>query len=118
MGLTLFTSRCAVLVGRQFLWIAGPGAQATPGGLGPGLWRGVAFGVIYVLPIMLLTLWSAQRLSPATLTFLLTAEILSGTVSGVLLLDDPFGPSKAGGAALIVLAALSEVLPARAQSRT
>ena len=32
----------------------------------------------YVLPILALTLWSVQRLSPATLTFLLTAEILSG----------------------------------------
>ena len=75
---------------------------AVPAGLGAG--------ALYVLPIMVLTLWSAQRLPPATITFLLTAEILTGVISGAVLLDEPFGWMQAAGALLIVLAAVSEVL--------
>ena len=67
---------------------------------------------MYVLPILFLTLWSAQRLSPAVISFLLTAEILSGVTSSALFLDEPFGKMQAAGACLILLAALSQVLPA------
>lgn len=75
--------------------------------------QGAGLGAVYVLPILTMTLWSAQRLAPAALSFLLTAEILSGVLSGVWLLDEPFGPWQALGAAMIVLGALSEVLAAR-----
>ena len=71
---------------------------------------GAVFGAIYVLPIMAMTLWAAQRLAPATITFLLSAEILSGVVSGALLLDEPFGWMQGLGAGLIIVAATSEVL--------
>ncbi len=67
-------------------------------------------GAAYVLPILFLTLWSAQRLSPALLSFLFTMEILSGVASGALLLDEVFGLMQAAGGALIILAALSEVV--------
>lgn len=73
--------------------------------------QGMATGIVYVLPILALTLWSARRLPPALLSFLLTAEILMGVVSGVLFLDEPFSGVQAAGAVLIVLGALAELLP-------
>lgn len=107
-SLTTVTAFFSVLVALPFVFAVGwPGAgaalvAAVPAGLGAG--------ALYVLPIMVLTLWSAQRLPPATITFLLTAEILTGVISGAVLLDEPFGWMQAAGALLIVLAAVSEVL--------
>ncbi len=71
---------------------------------------GLGAGVVYTLPIMVITLWSARRLAPTTLTFLLSAEIVSGVASSSLLLDEPFGAMQLLGTALIVLAAMSEIL--------
>lgn len=108
-SLTLVTCLSATIIGIGFI-VLGAGTvfsgQATVAGAGAG----ALSGVIYVLPIMVLTLWSAQRLPPATISFLLTAEILSGVLSGVLLLDEPFGAMQASGAALILFAATAEVL--------
>lgn len=77
----------------------------------PALGIGAGMGAVYVVPILLLTMWSAQRLSPAVITFLLTAEILSGVISGALLLDEPFGMMQGAGAVLILAAAAGEVVP-------
>lgn len=78
----------------------------------------LALGAVYIVPVMALTLWSAQRLSPALLSFLFTLEILSGVVSGALLLDEVFGWVQGIGAAMIVSAALTEVVIAlRARAR-
>ena len=108
-SLTLVTCLCATAIGVGFI-LLGKGTvfsgQATLIGSGVG----AVAGLIYVMPIMVLTLWSAQRLPPATISFLLTAEILSGVLSGALLLDEPFGVMQAGGALLILLAAAAEVL--------
>jgi len=118
MALTLTSSLFAVLAGLPAIWVAElslfHSAPLSANGLG------MLFGAIYVVPIMLLTLWSAQRLSPATLSFLLTAEILSGIISGALFLDEPFGLIQALGAAMIIAAAISEVVPKLigAQART
>ncbi len=76
----------------------------------PALWPAFFVGAAYVIPVLFLTLWSAQRLAPATLSFLLTAELLSGVISGALWLDEPFGWPQAAGAALILSAAMVEVL--------
>ncbi|MFK7940703.1 MAG: DMT family transporter [Roseovarius sp.] len=81
--------------------------EANPASIG----MGAGLGAIYVLPILLLTMWSAQKLTPAVLTFLLTAEILSGVISSTLMLDEPFGLLQAIGAALILAAAAGEVVP-------
>lgn len=112
ISLSFVTAFSAMLIGLGFVWLgqgAGWGSFVWPGaGIGVGI--GAGFGVIYVLPILALTLWSAQRLSPAVITFLLTAEILSGIISGTLLLDEPFGLMQAGGACLILAAAMVEVL--------
>ena len=109
MTLTLATAISATVIGAGFL-ILGTGTPFSGATSLAGSAFGAGFGAIYVLPILALTLWSAQRLSPAVISFLLTAEILSGVFSGVLLLDEPFGPMQMAGACLIFMAALSEVL--------
>lgn len=108
LGLTAVTALFSVLVAVPFVLVMG--WPASTEGLGVAVPAGLGVGALYVLPIMVLTLWSAQRLPPATITFLLTAEILTGVISGAVLLDEPFGWMQAAGAVLIVLAALSEVL--------
>ncbi len=105
-ALTVTTALAATLIGVPFA--IADGAALPP--IVP-VAAGLGAGVVYVLPILGLTLWSARLLPPATLTLLLTAEIVGGVVSGALFLDEPFGPLQAAGAALIVLAALSELLP-------
>lgn len=81
-----------------------PWAQMTPT-IAPAL----AVGAAYAIPVLFLTMWSAQRLAPATLSFLLTAELLTGVTSGAIWLDEPFGWVQAVGAVLILVAALTEV---------
>jgi drug/metabolite transporter (DMT)-like permease len=109
-SLTLATALAATAIGLAviaFDTTAGFAGGATAAGMGAG----AGFGAAYVLPILFLTLWSAQRLSPAVISFLLTAEILSGVASAALFLDEPFGVMQMAGAVLILLAALSQVLP-------
>ena len=107
--LTLVTCLSATAIGIGFI-VLGAGSVFSGAATLKGSGVGALAGIVYVLPIMVLTLWSAQRLPPATISFLLTAEILSGVLSGVLFLDEPFGLMQAGGAALILLAATAEVL--------
>jgi len=108
MSLTTVATFFSVLVAVPIALASG--APGMGDGLGLAVPLGLGAGAIYVLPIMALTLWSARRLSPTVLTFLLTAEILSGVISGAWLLDEPFGWMQMAGTLLIVLAALSEVL--------
>lgn len=107
--LSLVTCLCATAIGFGFI-VLGQGTVFSGEATWTGASLGALSGLIYVLPIMAMTLWSAQRLPPATISFLLTAEILSGVISGVLFLDEPFGVMQMAGAALILLAAVSEVL--------
>ncbi|MDT8343594.1 MAG: DMT family transporter [Thermohalobaculum sp.] len=100
--------------------LAGGAAGDLPGAgtLIAALPVALATGAFYLAPIILITMWSAQRLPPATLSFLLTAEIVSGVVSSALFLDEGFGLPEALGAVLVTLGALAEVLPApRARRR-
>ena len=108
---TVVTAVAAVAVALGFGLVA-PG-PVLPGGLAAfgGVVQGALIGVVYVLPILVLTLWSARRLPPAALSFLLTAEILSGVSSSALMLNEAFGMMQLAGAVLILTAALSEVLP-------
>ncbi|MEI4195457.1 DMT family transporter [Roseovarius sp. E0-M6] len=87
---------------------------ASPGILTIGALLGAAFA----LPCLFATLWSAQRLAPALLTFLFTLEICAGVASGAILLDEPFGLIQMAGTVLIVGAALIEVVFALRASRT
>jgi len=109
VSMTVATSLSAVVIGLSFLWL-GNVAGALPDVL-PAVGLGMGIGIVYVLPMLAVTLWTAQQLSPATLSFLLTAEILSGVASGAVFLDEPFGLFQVAGAALIIIGALSEVLP-------
>ncbi len=124
--LSLITALTATAISLGFALIGQGVAEITSGlsragaGFGPGFGAGfgAGFGVLYVLPILALTLWSAQRLSPALISFLLTAEILAGVISAALFLDEPFGVMQAGGAVLIIAAAMAEVMKSLAVSKT
>jgi drug/metabolite transporter (DMT)-like permease len=111
MGLSLVTGLVAALIGLAFIALGGGTVLSGSGNLTGGA-LGALAGAVYVLPILFLTLWSAQRLSPAVISFLLTAEILSGVLSGALFLDEPFGPMQAAGAVMVLMAAAVEVIPA------
>jgi drug/metabolite transporter (DMT)-like permease len=92
--------------------IGGPAAGTLPSAavLEATLMPALGAGFVYFGPLILLTLWSALRLAPATMSFLLTAEIVSGIGSAALMLDEPFGLAEALGTVLIVSAALAEVV--------
>ncbi len=62
-------------------------------------------------------LWGARFLSPGRAGLLLMMEVITGLASAALLAGEPFGTTQAAGSALIVAAALAEVLPAAARSR-
>lgn len=109
VSLAALTCASAIVIGAALALYAGDAvAVERPAAAASAV---AGSGLIYLFPILLLTMWSAERLPPATLTFLLTAEIIAGVLSGVFLLGEPFGPMRAAGAALIVLAAVAEVLP-------
>ena len=59
-------------------------------------------GALYLAPIIGVTLWGATRLLPATISFLLAAEILSGITSSAIFLDEPFGWWEIAGTVMIV----------------
>ncbi len=71
------------------------------------LW--LAAGALFLAPVLAVTLWAAVSLPPATLSFLLTAEIVAGVGSAALLLYEPFGWPEALGACLIAAGAVAEV---------
>lgn len=80
----------------------------------PTLWMVVVLGLglaaIYVVPTVAVTLWGANRLPPATMSFLMTVEIVSGVGTAALFLGERFGWPEALGTLLIVSGALIEVL--------
>jgi drug/metabolite transporter (DMT)-like permease len=91
--------------------VVGPAAGAVPGPEAvEAIPAALLSGSLYLAPILLITLWAAQRLAPATMSFLLTAEIVAGVGSSALFLDEPFGVPEAVGAVLIGLGALTETL--------
>lgn len=91
---------CAALLGQAI-----PSNADAARAVGPAL----VTGTIYIAPVLVATLWSARRLSPTTLSFLLTGEILSGIGTAAWLLNEPFGWQELLGAGLVILAALIEV---------
>ncbi|MEM7024580.1 MAG: hypothetical protein AAF637_18675, partial [Pseudomonadota bacterium] len=63
----------------------------------------------YVLPTNVATFYGAGRLAPATLTFLLSAEVVSGIASSSYWLGEPFTLAKTVGTLCIVAAVFAEV---------
>jgi len=64
---------------------------------------------LYVLPVTVLTFLGAARLAPATVTFLLSAEILSGIASSSIWLGEPFTLAKVLGTVLIICGVMVEI---------
>lgn len=67
-------------------------------------------GAIYLAPIIGITLWGAKRLLPATISFLLAAEILSGITSSAFFLDEPFGWWEFTGTIMIVTSVIAHIV--------
>lgn len=70
----------------------------------------LASGMLYIAPVLVATLWSARRLNPTLLSFLLTGEIISGIASSAIFLSEPFGWPELVGSTLVISAALTEVI--------
>jgi drug/metabolite transporter (DMT)-like permease len=66
--------------------------------------------LVLVLPVVLLTLWGARRLSPARVGLLLMGEVAVGVASAAILTDEPFGPREILGTILVLAAAGVEVV--------
>lgn len=75
----------------------------------------VGFGTLYVVPVMLLTLWGTSKFSAVTIGFLMTGEIVSGVATSALFLGEPFGAPEVAGTFLIILGASIEILGSRSQ---
>lgn len=69
----------------------------------------LGFGLFYLVPVLLITIWSASHLPPALLSFLLTAEIISGILSSAVFLDERFGWPEALGAVLVCCGTVVEM---------
>ncbi|HSF96658.1 MAG TPA: DMT family transporter [Thermohalobaculum sp.] len=65
---------------------------------------------LYVVPMLVLTIWPATLLSPGRIGILLMSDVVVGVISAALLSGEPFGLREALGTVLIVGAAVVEVL--------
>ncbi len=66
-------------------------------------------GIIYLAPIIGVALWGAKHLLPATISFLLAAEILSGIGSSAFFLDEPFGWWEIIGTVMIMAGVITHI---------
>ncbi len=117
-GLALTAGLGAAAAGALAAFAGGAAAGAAPSlASGAAAPLALASGALYLAPTLAIAIWGALRLPPATMSFLLTAEIVSGVVSSAVLLDEPFGPLEAAGAALVAAGALVESLAPHARAR-
>ena len=72
-------------------------------------------GAIYLAPIIGITLWGANNLLPATVSFLLAAEILSGIASSAIFLDEPFGWWEVAGTVMIIAGVITHIVFGRSE---
>ena len=73
-------------------------------------WIWIAGVALFLLPATWLTIWPPTVLSPARVGILFMTEAIVGIGSAALLTDEPFGLQEVAGTALIMSAALAEVL--------
>lgn len=112
--LTLAMTLGAAASGALFALAIDAGRMPAADDMAGVLLLALASGGIYFAPLLVATMWTVHRLPPATMSFLLTAEIISGVGSSTLALGERFGLVRAAGAALIALgAALELLLPRR-----
>ncbi|NIR29046.1 MAG: DMT family transporter [Gammaproteobacteria bacterium] len=69
---------------------------------------------VFGVPPVLMTLWGAARLTPGRVGILLMGEVAVGIVSAALWAGEPFGLRETLGAALIVGAAVVEIMQRQA----
>ena len=75
-------------------------------------------GSLFFGPMIAITMWSAWKLPPALMSYLLSTEIISGVVSSVVLLDERFGAFELFGAVAVLLGATVELmLPRREKAK-
>jgi drug/metabolite transporter (DMT)-like permease len=79
---------------------------------GAAVWL-VALAVVWVLPIVWLTVFAASRIDPGRLAIFLMFDIVVGLTTAALLTDEPFGSRELIGAALIGAAGLTEIVGKR-----
>ncbi len=77
----------------------------------------VALALIWLLPVIGLTVYGASRLEPGRVAIFLMLEIVIGLASAAWLLDEPFGARETIGATLIGAAMLTEVSISRISDR-
>ena len=75
----------------------------------------VGLALVWIVPIVGLTIYGASQLDPGRVAILLMFEIIVGLGSAALLLDEPFGWRETIGALLVAAASLAEFVgpPAR-----
>ena len=107
--IALFGCTGALIVGLLILLTTG---AAIPTPANPANTAGLLglSGTLYITPVLIATLWSARRLNPTTLSFLLTGEIISGVASSAAFLNEPFGWPEAVGSCVIISAALVDII--------
>lgn len=76
-------------------------------------WLLLVVGVFGVPPV-LMTLWGAARLTPGRVGILLLGDVAVGIISAALWAEEPFGTREALGSALIVGAAIVELMQRQA----
>jgi drug/metabolite transporter (DMT)-like permease len=69
----------------------------------------LAFALIWMLPVVWLTVFAAARVEPGRFAILLMFEIVVGIASATLMTDEPLGAREIAGAALILTAIAAEV---------
>lgn len=106
----------SLLVMAPSIWLLAllPGARETANivqgqdAIGATIVWLVAFGLIWLLPGMFMTLFGADHLSPGQVAIFLMVEVVIALLSSTVLLDEPFGTRETAGAILIVGASLLE----------
>jgi drug/metabolite transporter (DMT)-like permease len=89
-------------------------AFSTPAG--STMYWAAAFAVLWVIPVIWLTLYGASRIDPARVGIFLLLDVAIGAATASLLAGEPFGAAEALGATLIVSAAILEGSSHRGES--
>lgn len=98
-----------VFLGPLFLLVTLiPGGAGTAGfqagALAAAAPRVLVLALVWMLPVVWLTIFGASRLEPGRVAILLMLEIVVTLATAALLTDEPFGRRELGGAALILAA--------------
>jgi drug/metabolite transporter (DMT)-like permease len=108
-SLILFLFLGGAYIGLASIPGGGEWALPSPNHAGPVIFWIFVVALIWVLPLVLLTMYAASSLDPAKVSILLTLEVVIGLVTAALLTDEPFGVREVVGAVLILTAGLVEL---------